>query len=247
MEVSHNSFALLTFIYGSPVRDRRRFLWNNLINISSSVNIPWLLCGDFNDVMCAAEKWGVRDVCKSRIDEFNHCISSCGLLDLGYSGPKFTWVNKRSDGNLVMEHLDRFLGNAEWLNMFPDSLVSHLPRVKSDHHPILLKIVPSIHLLGNRPFRCESVWLNHADFIQISKNIWNSSCSSSEALNTLKVEALTWNKKHFGNIFFNKHRILKRLEGIQRALSSNPNPFLINLERVLNTDYLNILRTEEQF
>lgn len=246
-EVSHNTYALLTFVYGSPIRERRKFLWKNLINISSSVNIPWLICGDFNDVLCSAEKWGVRDVCKSRIDDFNHVVNSCGLLDLGYSGPKFTWVNKRDNGSLVMERLDRFLANAEWLSIFPESVVSHLPRTKSDHNPILLNTIPNHQIFGRRPFRCESVWLNHSDFIQLSKNIWSSSSSSSQALESLKSEALIWNKTCFGNIFLNKNRILRRLEGTQRALSSSPNSFLVKLEKDLNVEYLNILRTEEQF
>lgn len=81
----------------------------------------------------------------------------------------------------------------------------------------------------------------------MSKQIWSSSSSSSEALLTLKDEAFKWNKACFGNIFQKKSSILRRLEGTQRALSSSPNPFLVKLENDLNLEFLSILRMGEQF
>lgn len=36
-----------------------------------------------------------------------------------------------------MERLDRFLANSEWIHLFPDSHVLRLPRITSDHCPVL--------------------------------------------------------------------------------------------------------------
>lgn len=38
-----------------------------------------------------------------------------------------TWANKRDVGGLVLERLDRFLGNGEWLNLFLNPINYHLP------------------------------------------------------------------------------------------------------------------------
>ena len=55
------------------------------------------------------------------------------MVDMGFVGSRFTW--KRG---AVQERLDRFVCNEDWkdrVNMFQ---VSHLPRVQSDHNPLLL-------------------------------------------------------------------------------------------------------------
>lgn len=229
-EVSATIRVLLSFVYGSPDRNRRKILWSNLVSVASLTDMPWLVCGDFNDILSPSEKWGRRDACRTRMGEFQNCINSCGLSDLGFTGPKFTWINKRSEGGLVLERLDRFLGNGGWISLFPDSTNYHLPRLKSDHNPILLRTHPHFSSFGPRPFRCESIWLHQPDFISLSRSIWENSSSSSDALNFLKK----------------KNRVLRRLEGAQRALALSPNSFLVKLEKELNSEFLNLLLMEEQ-
>jgi hypothetical protein len=59
-----------------------------------------------------------------------------GLVDLGYNGNPFTWSNKRHGRAKIKERLDRGLYNQEWLLLFPDALVHHMPATASDHNPI---------------------------------------------------------------------------------------------------------------
>lgn len=66
------------------------------MNIASSVRTPWPVCGDFNDVLLASEKWGSKSACGSRMADFKICKDHCGLSHLAFSGPKFTWINKSS-------------------------------------------------------------------------------------------------------------------------------------------------------
>lgn len=41
-------------------------------------------------------------------------LDSFHLLDLGFSGPKFTWLHKRSGSHIIMESLDRGFCNLQW-------------------------------------------------------------------------------------------------------------------------------------
>jgi hypothetical protein len=47
---------LFTAVYASPNEDNRRILWNDLKDIATSNRDPWLLAGDFNDILGANEK-----------------------------------------------------------------------------------------------------------------------------------------------------------------------------------------------
>lgn len=83
------------------------------------INIPWMLIGDSNDISDADEKLGgTRSFHCSR---FANWISSCNLIDLGFSGPRFTWSNLRLGH--VKERLDRALSNADWRLLFPEAIV----------------------------------------------------------------------------------------------------------------------------
>ncbi|KAG8490242.1 hypothetical protein CXB51_015567 [Gossypium anomalum] len=66
--------------------------------------------------------------------------------DLGFSGPAFTWQR----GSTYVR-LDRALANDEWMATFPQSLVQHLPRIKSYHRPLLLSTCPNFGFSKGRP------------------------------------------------------------------------------------------------
>lgn len=117
----------LSFIYGKPDRVVRKCLWKNLISLAPLVDFPWMMCGDFNDILSPDEKWGLKPPSPSRIHDFRSCLDSCGLIDLGYTGQKFTWFNKRDNSNVGFQRLDRFVGNVEFLNYFPYAVINHFP------------------------------------------------------------------------------------------------------------------------
>ena len=67
-----------------------------------------------------------------------------------------------------------------------------------------------------------------------------------DAISVFTSKALRWNKDIFGNVFTRKMIIMARLLGVQKALTSRPNPFLINLQNKLNNKYNLILQLEEE-
>ncbi|XP_016204864.1 uncharacterized protein LOC107645364 [Arachis ipaensis] len=100
LKVSGNNSTpwLITAVYGSPQRVTRRTLWQAVKSYAASINLPWCLLGDFNAMFNNHEKSGgtLRNghgACK----EFQECVSTCGLVDLGFAGWPYTW--KR--GNLA--------------------------------------------------------------------------------------------------------------------------------------------------
>jgi hypothetical protein len=50
--------------------------------------------GDMNNIMHVNEKLGPKKAGVRRIANFCAHVKQCGLIDLGYIGPAYTWTNK---------------------------------------------------------------------------------------------------------------------------------------------------------
>jgi len=137
-------------------------------------NLPILCMEDLNNIMNVNEKMGLRPANVRRISEFCCLIKDCGLFDLGYNGPAYTWTNKRFNTNPTYEPLDRCLGNGDWCSAFPTTTVYHLPMMKSNH-ALILAVLDSKRPKPKKPFRFENWWLLEKDFDQIAKKSWSKS------------------------------------------------------------------------
>lgn len=120
--------------------------------------------GNFNYMISDDEKMGGLPLNNNRINAFRNCMDTCGLMDLGFQGPRFTWTNKSPDWHCnIKERLD------EWKILFPLAEIHHLPRVKSDHGPIMLIIDP-LERKPPKPFRFEQICLTDPSFPSLVKN-----------------------------------------------------------------------------
>ena len=100
--------------------------------------------GDFNKVLSEEEKFGGSPICQRRVRAIQDCMNECHMMDLGFSGSKFTWSNKRDLGGLIQCKLDRCWANLDWKSFFPEANITHLARVNSDHYSLLLNLSPKL-------------------------------------------------------------------------------------------------------
>lgn len=56
---------------------------------------PWMVGGDFNDILNKEEKLGGLEFTQMEAVDFAQCINNCGLNEVHFSGSKFTWRNGR--------------------------------------------------------------------------------------------------------------------------------------------------------
>ncbi|XP_073021246.1 uncharacterized protein [Primulina eburnea] len=78
----HTFYA--TFVYGLNTICQRRLLWNDLISFGTTCREPWMLLGDFNNVLSQEEKLGGLKVKNYETKDFVECINSIDLTDLRY-------------------------------------------------------------------------------------------------------------------------------------------------------------------
>ena len=77
-------------IYAHPTLTIRSNLWVYLKHLRSLVSKPWMLLGDFNEVLLPSESHGGVFV-SSKAMAFAESVDECLLIDLGACGGRFTW------------------------------------------------------------------------------------------------------------------------------------------------------------
>lgn len=81
-------------------RDKKRkyIIKYNLALLSKLFSLPWIVAGDFNQILAPQEKQGGRPLNVSSSLCFLQSMYKCNLHDLGFHCPKFTWCNQRYKG-----------------------------------------------------------------------------------------------------------------------------------------------------
>ena len=123
-------------VYGPQTDRERSLMWNELASLASWWGIPWCIGGDFNVTRFPTERLG-GEAFNPAMQDFSEFISYFGLMDIPLEGGKYTWSNNRIDAS--MSRIDRFLYSTDWEDHFPAIHQKRLPRLLSDHYPIMLK------------------------------------------------------------------------------------------------------------
>ncbi|XP_074291532.1 uncharacterized protein LOC141618328 [Silene latifolia] len=157
------------FIYGEPCFELRQSLWSSISSLISGLS-PLLILGDFNQVEMHSDKLGGSYAIRGQQDFTNWRFDN-SLLDVPFFGPRYTWLNNRSDDQLIMERLDRAYANSEWLHLFPAASLLHLPILVSDHAPIILKFFPPSRTC-RLPYRLDNWCFNSPEIAHIVDCAW---------------------------------------------------------------------------
>lgn len=166
---------LFIAIYGSPHPQFRRFLWDDLASVAPCPAHPWLLAGDFNVILSSDERRGGSPRNTNGCKLFRSFIHNHDLIDLGYTGHRFTWRR-----GTLMERLDRAICNPAFSNHFNNSSVIHLPKVLSDHRPILITLTRHQGARTSGHFKFMASWLSHGDFPNLMAKAWTQEKSLAQ-------------------------------------------------------------------
>lgn len=127
----------VSFAYVRPNNAAKERFWEDNKVFSGTLNSPWILMGDLNDIGAVDEQWGSDGVNMHCLNKFRTAYNNCGLLDLDSAGPTFTWCRTMGGRTIARRRLDRVLWNMEAQLNLPEAKALVLPRVYSDHNPIM--------------------------------------------------------------------------------------------------------------
>lgn len=88
-KLNQGKFAL-TLVYAPNELTERCLLWEKLVHLKQLVQGPWLIMGDFNNVLSVEERMGGLQPSPVEILPFQECISECGVEDMRSYGRVFT-------------------------------------------------------------------------------------------------------------------------------------------------------------
>lgn len=118
---------ILTALYASSDRLTWEELWLYLAAMAKVILVSWLVIGDFNQVVDPTEKLGGQRLTRTHTASLWNFLNNGGLIDLGFSGPRYTWTNNRRGAGKIRERLDRAVCNSLWQLRFSGHGVRHLP------------------------------------------------------------------------------------------------------------------------
>lgn len=155
-------------MYGEPGWNQKGMTWDALRSLRSSTNIPWLVLGDFNEILYNCEKEGGRPRTQRHLRAFHDALVDCQLVDMGYEGDIYTWQRGK-----IRERLDRGVVNNQWSNMFPHARLVNCEVLGLDHRPIMVDTEFLTQSYGDSKVRrFEARWLQEETVEAMVKAAW---------------------------------------------------------------------------
>jgi len=151
----------MTGFYGFPERSRRGDSWALLRSLAGQSALPWVILGDFNDLLYQHEKRGGNPHPDNLLRGFGEVIDECELVQLPMRGHPFTWGRGKGTPEWMEERLDKVLARAEWSAILPNACVSNILTRSSDHSALYLGVLDDQlrRFRGSKPFKFEMAWL----------------------------------------------------------------------------------------
>jgi len=152
-------------VYGpQSVQDKVQFL-AELRAIKQVVGNRWVLLGDFNLILDAADK-NNDNLNRRLMSEFRNTINYLELKEISLTGRKFTWSN-----DTTQTRIDRAFCTVDWEMMLPNSVLHALSSSVSDHSPLLLMGASVLNTF--KGFRFESFWPSIPRFQEVVQHAWD--------------------------------------------------------------------------
>jgi Endonuclease-reverse transcriptase len=192
----------ITNVYGPTEEGEKERFIQELTTVSSHVEGPWILAGDFNLVRWLIDRsedmrgWGL-------MSQFNDFIRCHGLTDVPLNNRAYTWSNKQPTP--IFSKLDRVFVSDHFTIHFLVLQLQDKEMIVSDHVPLLLQCKG--RQMEPRIPRFELSWLNYEEATSIVNHVWsqeettNTHSTASRfqmRVQTMHEQLANWHRKKFG-------------------------------------------------
>ncbi|XP_031091113.1 uncharacterized protein LOC115996111 [Ipomoea triloba] len=194
----------LACVYGSPSLHLRNKLWDDLGRHKRGIDGPWLVLGDFNAVSCREEVSNPTSFSDSR---FNKWLDTKGLVDVGFTSPKFTWTRGNSVETFKGVWLDRAVCSTDFLDIFPGIHAHHLVSSHSNHVCLLVRLEQNTRTRSKGRFVFNAAWTVQENFNEVVGLNWDPKANLKTNLQQTAKALIDWSKNGLGTTFKRKSRV----------------------------------------
>ncbi|XP_074315359.1 uncharacterized protein LOC141651553 [Silene latifolia] len=252
VKVKHTGqlFAV-TYVYGFKKIEERIPLWQARIRLYGGG--PWVVLGDFNNVLYANERLG-KTVKDDEMMPFQSTLNCCDLQDMKSTGAFFTWNNKQPSATRMFSRIDRVLVNSDWIAQWPDWSAHFYPEGTFDHCPCIISYGMSGGNGHKKPFKFFNMWTKVPEFHSILEKGWDLTVSGTAMfkvvtkLKILKPLLKNLNRDMFSDIERNADVAYHLLLDYQLQLQKDPtNKSLMDMERQIRESYYFLADVRDDF
>lgn len=166
-QTSTGGIFQITNVYGPSTDDGKEAFISELHHISTLVQYPWILGGDFNLVRWMIDRSSNR-VNFRLMTLFNDFIRDAALIDVPLQNRRYTWASNRPQPS--HSRIDRIFVDPTLSQLFTMVSLKALPNVVSDHAPLLLSC--SNEATPRRKFKMELFWMTNPEASEIIRSSW---------------------------------------------------------------------------
>ncbi|KAL4323476.1 hypothetical protein GQ457_11G029000 [Hibiscus cannabinus] len=141
MDSPTGSFRFTGF-HGYYTECMKHLNWSLFDRLKHASSLPWLVGGDFNELLCHSEKEGGRRKPRGLIENFCDCLHRNDLYDYKPSSGWFTFTYSNGSHGTIRERLDHFVASLDWLSRHQLFRVTSTFTAKSDHCILLMDSSP---------------------------------------------------------------------------------------------------------
>ncbi|XP_015959674.1 uncharacterized protein LOC107483570 [Arachis duranensis] len=237
------------FVYGNPVFQKRRKLWQELTVSNMDKEVPQAYLGDFNDILYQDEKVGIHPQPRIYLETFRRFVADNGLIDIDLKGSKYTWFSNPRNNIITRKRLDRVLVNWKWLQIYQNVILRASPAVTSDHCALILDTQQRVRI--KKDFRFEAYWTEHEECKEVIKRSWQREEGGRNCWNQFTKkrnrcirELVEWSKRKFKRAYKEIERKKTELHQIQEASMTEEEQ---KKERELRKQIAELWKQEEKY
>ena len=209
----------ITGVYGPAQAIDKDDFWQYLNDYFRALSKPWLLVGDFNEMLSLSDKQGGRPLSPSQLYRLSNFLSLSNGLDIPCLQTAFSWKNTQHS-TTIYERLDRALAHSSFLTDFPHTSTRYGNFTASDHAPLF---VDTNDLAPSRPFhfRFQNHWTLEPESHRIVRSAWQTPIRGSRfhriqlKLRHIKTSLKSWaflKYKHNNNKLVENETKIKALQ-----------------------------------
>lgn len=121
--------------YCPAQESEKQTFWDQLAHDLQQITVPWLLLGDFNEMLSYNNKLGGRPLLLHQLKRLPHLLTHTNAIDIPCLQKAYFWKSNLSN-QLIYERLDRAIAHQTFRNEFPNGTITYGNFSVSDHAPV---------------------------------------------------------------------------------------------------------------